>query len=96
VTIEQRRAILRAEIEKAARKGWRVVSQTDAAAQLVKPREFSATWAFLWFLACGVGLVVYLLYYAGKRDQQLYLDVDVEGTLHWSYGAAWLTRARVA
>jgi hypothetical protein len=33
-------------------------------------------WAFLWFLCLGVGLVVYLLYYAAKKDQQVYLTAS--------------------
>ena len=53
--------------------GYRVVSQTDAGVQLVKPKQFSFVWALLWFLCLGVGLVVYLLYYAGKKDQSVFI-----------------------
>lgn len=58
------------------RQGYRVVSQTEASAQLVKPKSFSFVWAFLWFLLAGIGLVVYLIYYAAKKDQQVYLYVE--------------------
>ena len=56
--------------------GYRVQSQTDAAAQLVKPKVFSFVWAFFWFLGFGVGLIVYLIYYAAKNDKQVYLTVN--------------------
>lgn len=55
------------------RQGFRVVSQTESSAQLVKPKVFSFVWALLWFLLLGVGLVVYLLYYAAKKDKTVYL-----------------------
>ena len=53
--------------------GYRVVSQTDTSAQLVRPKTFSFVWAFLWFLCLGFGLIVYLLYYAAKKDKAVYL-----------------------
>lgn len=53
--------------------GYRVVSQTETSAQLVKPKQFSFVWALLWFLCLGIGLIVYLLYYATKKDQSVYL-----------------------
>lgn len=56
--------------------GYRVVSQTPTSAQIVKPKTFSFVWAFLWFLCLGIGLIVYLLYYAAKKDQSVYLIAD--------------------
>lgn len=56
--------------------GYRVASQTETSAQLVKPKGFSFVWAFLWFLCLGVGLIVYLLYYAAKKDESVYLVTD--------------------
>ena len=79
--LDQRRAVLEREIASRVRQGYRVLAQTDTTAQLVKPKSFSAGWAIMWFLVFGVGLVVYLLYYAGKKDQQAYLAVDEAGRL---------------
>jgi len=79
---ERRRAALQKEISRYVGQGYRVVSQSDYAAQLVKPKVFSRLWAFLWFLAFGVGLIVYLLWYWAKRDKQLYLTVDEAGKVH--------------
>ena len=73
--------ILQEEINRLVHKGYRVVSQTERSAQLVKPKKFSFWWALIWFLVFGVGLVVYLIYYAGKKDQQVYLTIDAGGKL---------------
>src|SRR5215472_10079265 len=80
MSLDQRRARLQEEIRLAVtRRGYRVVSQTETAAQLVKPKTFSASFALLWFLLFGVGILVYLLYYAAKRDKQVYLTINETG-----------------
>ena len=76
---EQRREILQQRINQYIRQGYRVVSQTDTTAQLIKPKQFSCLWATLWFLLFGIGILVYLFYYASKRDEQIYLEVDIYG-----------------
>lgn len=65
---------LRFQIDHYVGQGYRVVSQTPTTAQLVKPKKFSLFWALAWFLCAGVGIVVYLLYYASKRDHQVLLS----------------------
>jgi hypothetical protein len=55
--------------------------RTPTTAQLVKPKRFSFLWAFLWFLLLGVGVVIYLIYYAAKKDDGVYLEVDEFGTV---------------
>ena len=77
--IQQRRDILQREIAAYVKRGFVVQSQTDTTAQLVKRKKFSFLWALLWFLLAGVGLVVYLIWYAAKRDQSVYLSVDEVG-----------------
>ena len=79
--IDERRAILDQEIKRFVKKGFRVISRTDTTAQLVKPKKFSFFWAFMWFLLVGIGLIVYLLYYAGKKDDTIYLEVDEFGRI---------------
>jgi hypothetical protein len=56
-------------------------------AQLVKPKKFGFIWALVWFLLFGIGLIVYLLYYWGKRDQTVYLEVDNRGVIQSPYTA---------
>ena len=58
------------------KQGYHVVSQTEASAQLIKPKRFSLVWAFLWFLLAGVGVIVYLVYYLAKNDKTVYLSVS--------------------
>src|SRR6185437_8101191 len=67
------RVALQAEIDRYVRQGYRVVSQTDTAAQLVKPKTFSFFWAVVGFL------VLYVLYYLSKHDRVVYLTVDATG-----------------
>ena len=79
LSIDRRRAILNRAIREHSVKGFRVVSRTDTSAQLIRPKEFSFWWAFFWFLFLVVGFIVYLLYYAAKRDTVVYLEVDPTG-----------------
>ena len=69
---------LQLHIDWYVKRGYRVFSQTDTTAQLVKPKEFSFTSAVLWFLLFGVGLLVYVFYYAAKSDNTAYLTVGTE------------------
>ena len=81
LTLDERRAILDKEIRKYVKRGYKVASRTDTSVQLVKPKKFSFLWALLWFLVFGIGLVVYLIYYWAKKDDQLYLEVDDKGKI---------------
>jgi hypothetical protein len=76
---EDRSRILDDHIRTYVGKRYRVVSRTPTAAQLVRPKKFSWLWAFCWFLLLGVGVLVYVLYFAVKSDRQLYLEVDEWG-----------------
>lgn len=80
--LEERSAILEAQIRKYAMRGY-VVRYKDATnAQMVKPKTFSFWWALVWLLTLGIGLVFYLLYYGAKRDHLLTLWVDEKGKVH--------------
>lgn len=63
------------------RDGFFVRQRTTTTAQLVKPKKFSFLWAFLWFLMLGIGIIVYLIYYAAKQDEGRYVEVDEHGTV---------------
>lgn len=76
--------LLEREIEKYTRRGYRVISKGDSYAQLVKPKQFSFFWALMWFLLFGVGLLIYLFYYWGKKDDTLYLRVTQDGRIRAS------------
>lgn len=68
---------LQPRIDMLVRQGWRVVSQSSEGAQLVRPKTFSFLWATAWFLLCGVGVLVYVFYYASKKDEQVYLRAPI-------------------
>jgi hypothetical protein len=72
---------LDAEIRRYTAAGYRVVSQTSTSAQLVKPKTFSLVWSILWFLVCGVGVLVYIFYYLAKQDTIVHLSLNDDGTV---------------
>jgi hypothetical protein len=77
----ERSALLDGEISDYAGEGFSVRQRTATTAQLVRPKKFSFFWAPVWFLMLGVGLVVYLLYYAAKRDEGRYVEVNEYGAV---------------
>lgn len=72
--------LLQKEINRYVKQGYRVVSQTETTAQLVRPKQFSCLYASLWFLLFGVGLIFYLFWYASKKDDTVYLQM-VDGKI---------------
>jgi hypothetical protein len=93
LTIEQRKAILMGAIGSALRNRYRVLSQTDTAAQLVRPKRFSCLWSALWFLFFGVGLIWYVLYYLSKQDETMFIEVDEWGEVLYGGARPALRRA---
>ena len=83
VTIEQRRAVLQKSINWYTSRGFRVVSQTDTTAQLVKPKQFSCLIATLSFLLVGIGLLIYVFIYMASKDQTVYITIDENGKAHY-------------
>lgn len=73
--MEQVHPLLAKEIQRYIKQGYRVVSQTETTAQLVRPRRFSCLAATLWTLLFGIGLIFYLFWYLGKKDDTIYLQV---------------------
>ncbi len=72
---------LQDEINRYVRRGYRVVSQTEYTAQLVKPKHFSFPLFVLFLLLAVLPAVLYVLYYVGKRDKTVYLTIDAGGTV---------------
>ena len=80
-TLDERRATLDAAIQKYVKKGFRVESRTDPTAQLIKPKRLSCLIGVLTFLLLGIGLIIYLIWYAAQKDEQIYLVVDDKNKL---------------
>lgn len=79
--LDARRAILDQEITRYVRKGYRVLSQTDTSAQLVRPKRFNLLLAVLLLVLMVLPFIVYLLMYLAARDTTVYLSVDAQGRI---------------
>jgi hypothetical protein len=85
VSEAERSRELEVEIAQYMHDGFFVRQRSATTAQLVRPKKFSFIWALLWFLLFGIGIIVYLIYYAAKQDEGRYVEVD-------EYGAVKATR----
>ena len=72
---------LEKRIESYIHQGYRVTSQTDHSASLVKPKKFSLLVALLTLiLGIGIGFVIYVLYFVAiAKDETVYLTVGSDG-----------------
>lgn len=71
---------LKSQIRLGVQYGYHVTSQTDTTAQLFRNKQFSFLFAVLWFFCFGIGLLIYLFYYAAKKDDAIYLDLSTQPT----------------
>jgi hypothetical protein len=81
ISVLERSTVLGRAVADYSRQGFRIVSRTDTTAQLSKPKEFSVLWATLWFLVFGIGVLIYVFYYMGKKDEIVYLEVGPDGAV---------------
>lgn len=79
LTPAARREILDATIARYSAMGYRLQSQTDTTAQLVRPKRFSIVLALIGLLIAVVGLIVYLLIYLAQKDSVVFVQVDSFG-----------------
>lgn len=79
MTTEMRRNVLEQEIQRYVRSGYRVMSQTETSAQLVKPKKFHLLLAIILLLAMVLPFVIYLLMYMAAKDKTVYITVDSQG-----------------
>jgi nitrate reductase NapE component len=69
---------LKAQIRDAVAFGFHPVSQDATTAHLLRKKKFSCLIATLSFLCFGVGFLIYLFYYMAKRDDEIYLDTNIQ------------------
>jgi len=58
--------------------GYTVDYRSEDAVQFIKKKHFSLIWALLWLCFWGFGLIVYLLYYASKKDTVIHLAIPAD------------------
>lgn len=81
VSLAQRTATLNRAIAHFTAQGFRIVSKSETSAQLMRPKQFSWLAAILSFLLLGIGFLIYLAYYLGKKDESIFLEVAPDGTI---------------
>jgi hypothetical protein len=74
---EQRRQ-LQHEIRRYVAEGYRVLSQSDSSAQLVKPKKFRFGLALV-LLFTAIGFLVYLIWFLSRRERAVYIEVSPSG-----------------
>lgn len=76
---EDQQQVLQREVANAVKQGWQVTTQTTTSATLSRKKKFSWIWFILWLLLAFVGGVVYLIYYATKKDESMMIQVGPTG-----------------
>jgi hypothetical protein len=78
-SIEEKRNILNKSIVKYLHEEYRVLSQTDTSAQLVKPKHFNLLFAIIFLFLWVLPLIIYVLYFVSKKDKLVYISVNDSG-----------------
>lgn len=77
---DERKAVLARAVSNEVRNGWRIESQTDYDAYLVKGQRTShGLHIFLSFITAGIWLLVWAAMLFVNRDQRLHVHVDEWG-----------------
>lgn len=84
--------LLEDAIENYTSQGWVLVSQTRRMAQLKKPKAFNWFWFFLWLIiglfAFLLPLVLYIIYYAVKKEPVVTITLTQDGKIKITGGSA--------
>lgn len=81
LSTKERQEILLQEIEKYVKRGFRVVSQTETTAQLIKPKRFNFWLALILFLVFILPLIIYIFWHISRKDKTVYISVDEVGNI---------------
>jgi len=77
--------VLDQSIIKYQNEGWILLSKVDGVAQLKKPKKFSWGWFIFWllisFIIIGGLALIYVIYYAVKKEEIIVLSTDEQGFL---------------
>jgi len=77
----QKQNVLENTIAFYVQQGYRVSSQTENTAQLVKPKKFDLFCAVFLFLILIFPFILYLLYYLAQDDKTIYIFIDDMGMI---------------
>jgi hypothetical protein len=80
-TIEERKAILDAEINRRLRQGWIITSRTETSCQMTKDKKPDGCLTVILFLTFIIPAILYLI--LRKKLYTIYFDVDSEGKFHY-------------
>ena len=87
MTLEERSEILANSVQRAARKGWRVVSQTQTQAQLVKGKPTNhLLHLILCFVTLGIWIPVWIGVALFTGQKEVFVTVLEDGTVVGSDG----------
>jgi hypothetical protein len=91
LTEAERSTILDDQLERFAWDGWRVLRRAPTTALITRPKRLSVGAVIFWALCLLIGLAIYLLVFASRRDPVGWLIVGDDGRVHgdWSDGAEY-------
>lgn len=81
-TIEERKAILEAEIIKQQKKGWQIASRTDTACQITKEKKPETCLVVLLILLFVIPGILYLILMKGTMN--VYIEINEAGEVIYS------------
>jgi excisionase family DNA binding protein len=81
-TIEERKAILEAEIIKQQKKGWQIASRTDTTCQLTKEKKPETVVVVILILLFVIPGILYLIFMKGTMT--VYVEINEEGEVKYS------------
>jgi hypothetical protein len=83
--ITEQGKILEDAVARYQQRGWILISNTGRTAQLTKPKKFNWVWFLIWLVvgifAVALPVIIYLIYYAVKKDETVTLSVNEAGEL---------------
>jgi hypothetical protein len=80
-SLDERKAIIDAEINRRLRQGWIIASRTDTTCQITKDEKPDGCLTVLLFLTFIIPGILYLI--LRKKRVTLYFEVDTEGKFHY-------------
>jgi hypothetical protein len=78
-TLEERKAILEAEIAKQQRKGWQIQNKTETSCLLIRENKIEACLVIVLLLLFILPLIIYLI--VRKKNVSVFVEINNEGEI---------------